>query len=388
MKKKKQTTTSKRRMNGEGTIYQRKDGRWCASITTGVNGESIRKDFYGKTQGEAKKKMDQFLRDVEDGQYTEGAESRLSEYISKWLKDFKYGGLKSSSYDRLECTIKNHVIPKLGKYKLKQLSSVVIQTQLINKMFEAGLSRSSIKKAHDALNACLKHAVIHGDLTKNPMVLVKLPAKHRFEQKEIRILSEEEIERIIEIAKSKYKNGKLKHRHGAGFIVMLYTGLRDSEARAINLTTDVDLDKRKMIINKNLTYTYDRSKTPYKKELKLQKGTKYGVTRTVPLNKTASKLLEELLESGQRYMFEVDGEYLSYSSMNKAFKRVLREAGIQECGLHTLRHTFASMLFRKGVDVKTVSMLLGHKDVAFTYNTYIHLIEEQKEFAVDLLDII
>ena len=102
MKKKKQTTTSKRRMNGEGTIYQRKDGRWCASVTTQVNEESIRKDFYGKTQGEAKKKMDQFLRDVENGQYTEGAESKLSEYISNWLEDFKYAKLKPTSFDRLE----------------------------------------------------------------------------------------------------------------------------------------------------------------------------------------------------------------------------------------------------------------------------------------------
>lgn len=388
MKTKKQTTTSKRRMNGEGTIYQRKDGRWCASITTGVNGESIRKDFYGKTQGEAKKKMDQFLRDVEDGQYAEGAETKLSEYISNWLEDFKYAELKPTSFDRLECTLVHQVIPKLGKYKLGQLNANNIQRQLINKMYKEGLSHSSIKKAHDALNGCLKHAVKCGDLVKSPMELVRLPAKHRFQQKEIRVFSDEEIEQIKEVTKSRYKNGKLKHRHGAGFIVMLYTGMRDGEARAIDLSADVDLDKRRMVVNKNLVYAYDRSKIPHKRRNLLQNSTKYGIVRTIPLNKTVRKLIEEMLERGQKHIFEVDGGYLSYSSASGAFRRLLREAGIQECGLHTLRHTFASMLFRKGVDVKTVSMLLGHKDVAFTYNTYIHLIEEQKEFAVDLLDII
>lgn len=385
----KKTTTGKRRINGEGTVYKRSDGRWCASVITQINNESERKYFYGKTQGEAKKKMDDFLYDVKTGQYAGGAESRLGEYISNWLEDFKYTELKSSSYDRLESTIKNHVTPKLGHYKLNQLNASIIQRNLINRMYKDGFSHSSIKKAYDALNACLKHAVIDDGLNKNPMDLVNLPAKHKFEEKEIRFLSDDEIERFKKVAQSRYKNGKLKHKHGEGFIVMLYTGLRDGEARAINLKTDIDLDKRRLTINKNLVYVYDRTTTPHKRELKLQKGTKYGTTRSVPLNKTARQSVKKILESGQKTMFEgSDGGYLSYSSMNKSFKRILRETGIEECGLHTLRHTFASMLFRKGIDEKTVSKLLGHKDVAFTYNTYIHLIEEQKEFAVDLLDVI
>ena len=66
---------------------------------------------------------------------------------------------------------------------------------------------------------------------------------------------------------------------------------------------------------------------------------------------------------------------------------ICKRAGIENHqGLHTLRHTFASMLFRKGVDAKTVSELLGHSSVAFTMNIYVHLIEEQKSNAVNLID--
>ena len=73
-------------------------------------------------------------------------------------------------------------------------------------------------------------------------------------------------------------------------------------------------------------------------------------------------------------------------NMQTIFDNILRNAGIAHKGLHALRHTFASMLIRKGVDIKIVSELLGHADVAFTYNRYVHIIDEQKNTAIQKLD--
>ena len=73
-------------------------------------------------------------------------------------------------------------------------------------------------------------------------------------------------------------------------------------------------------------------------------------------------------------------------NIDRMLRNILTKCNIKPCGVHALRHTYASMLFKKGVDVKTVSELLGHADVSITYNTYIHLIKEQKQQAVTLLD--
>lgn len=75
-------------------------------------------------------------------------------------------------------------------------------------------------------------------------------------------------------------------------------------------------------------------------------------------------------------------------NIDRMFRNILAKCDIEPCGVHVCRHTFASMLFKKGIDVKTVSELLGHKDVSVTYNVYIHLIQEQKQQAIDLLDAI
>jgi len=73
-------------------------------------------------------------------------------------------------------------------------------------------------------------------------------------------------------------------------------------------------------------------------------------------------------------------------NIDRMFRNILAKCGIKPCGVHALRHTFASMLFKRGVDVKTVSELLGHANVSVTYDRYIHLIKEQKQEAVALLD--
>lgn len=75
------------------------------------------------------------------------------------------------------------------------------------------------------------------------------------------------------------------------------------------------------------------------------------------------------------------------ANRDTTFRQILKNAGIDKIsGVHSLRHTFASMLFKKGVDPKTVSELLGHSDVSITYNIYIHIIHEQKTKAINLLN--
>jgi integrase len=384
-----------RRGNGEGSIFQRKDDRWCAKIQIGTSesGLPIIKTFYGKERKDVVTKLKDYHLLVSQG-LNSLATVALKEYITSWFKLTKINELKPSSLDRLESIINNHIIPKIGHYGLTTLTAPIIQEELINKMTDNNLSYSSIKKAYDAINACMKYAVDNRQLIFNPVKTVSKPSITKFKKKKIEIFTDDEKSKFEEICLLKYKNNKFIYKIGYGFILMLYTGIRMGEALALKWS-DVDIENKKIHINnsviiaknrkrknesdpKNILINQDTTKTP--------KG-----NRTIPLNKKALNNLVQLNEMNHY----TDNSYIFFTKNNtpirprnlqNTFDSILGKADIGHKGIHILRHTFASMLFKKGVDVKTVSELLGHADVRITYMTYIHLIQEQKNQAIDLLD--
>ena len=102
-----------RRDKGDGSIYQRKDGKWAAQIRLGkkADGKSNAKFFYGKTESEVKKKLKAFKNELIKNDFQTVKKSTLEDYINNWLTLYKVPSVKPSSYDRLERTIRNHIIP-------------------------------------------------------------------------------------------------------------------------------------------------------------------------------------------------------------------------------------------------------------------------------------
>lgn len=145
------------------------------------------------------------------------------------------------------------------------------------------------------------------------------------------------------------------------------------------LTWDDVLWRKKAIqINKTLIRIANRHR------MEVQEGAKsYTSNRTIPLSKTAYDLLTDLYNKGgytHAYIFEAgDGKPLSYEAMRYQIQRACEEAGVEYLGQHVLRHTFATNCYNRGCDVKLLSKLLGHSDVAITYNVYIHLFGDALE---------
>jgi integrase len=385
-----------RRGNGEGSIFQRKDNRWCAKIQTGTdeNGKSIIKTFYGKERKEVAAKLKEHFLLTSQG-YNNLTSDTLKDFITTWLTTIKFNQLKPLSYDRLESTINNHIIPNLGHYMLDKLTSLIIQSDLINKMFDNGMSYSSIKKAFDAINECCEYAVQNRKIIFNPVVSVKKPSQAKFKRKEIEIFTNEEIKKFEESCKDRYSNGQYIYNMGYGLILMLYTGIRMGEALSLKWE-NVNIQERQITIDGNVILTKNRDK-------KIKEGDNRYIlvdqdtTKTIKGKrsiKLSNKALDAINNLNSIYKYK-DNDYI-FQTKNKTPIRprnlqnmldsVLTRVGISHKGLHVLRHTFASMLFAKGIDVKTVSELLGHADVRITYSTYIHLIEAQKSKAIDLLD--
>ena len=308
------------------------------------------------------------------------------------LYTYKYNDLKTGSFNRLESTINNHVIPNLGYLQLHAIRQDDIQL-LINRLMTSGLSYSSIKKIYEAINACFKHALIKEDVLKNSVAGVKLPSQSRFPKKEITIFTESQMEQFYQELSRKYRNGNPVYLYPDAFVLILNTGLRIGEALALQWE-DVNLEDKSIHIRRNVIKVKTRDPKDITKHTGyiniIQDSTKtYAGDRVIHLNKKAFAAISTLHEANRQHTFVICnslGKPVPTQKFERTFHRVLDNCNIDKCGVHTLRHTFASMLFRKGADVKAVSKILGHAKVSVTYGTYIHLIKEQRKETIELLD--
>lgn len=378
-----------KRDNGTGTIYQRTNGSWVGKIYLGRDSTGKEKFKYlsGKTEGEVKRKIREFNQ---AGTQVDANKISLQDYINNWLRTFKRGTIKDSSYDTLEKTIRNQIIPYIGYMHLQQISSSDVQ-KLLHELKGRGYSYSTVKKAHDCLNDMFGHATIADDINKNPMIAVNMLAESEFAKKQIRFFTEEECALIIEESSRQYRTGKLVYQYADAYILMLHTGMRLGEAIGLK-KTDWDKKENTIHIQRNVQSISKRDVSGERvtgKQLVFNTTKTYSGDRIIPLNKTATEAIGRLCAQHPDSEYVVcsgKGDIIPPERLERTFYRLLKNVGISQTGTHSLRHTFASMLFSKGTDVKTVSELLGHASIQITLNTYIHLIGNPKHGAVAKLD--
>lgn len=379
----------KRREKGTGNIYKRDNGSWVGRLNIGIkpDGKPKIKCFSGKTEAEVKRK----IREYNAGSFgVEKQKISVETYFLNWLKVYKKDYLKSSSYDKLENTIIHQIIPNIGMIQLQQLTADDIQ-KLLSKLKSDGYSHSIVKKAYDCVGAVMKHALINEDIDKNPMLLIKPPEKNSFPQKEIRFFTEEEVSLIVEESSRRYSTGTPVYIYGDVFILMLNTGIRVGELIALE-KDDWNEEEKTLHIKRNIQLVKKRDSdgNPISGcELVCNTTKTYSGNRIIPLNQNAINALRNLCDAHPKSKYIVcsaNENLLPPQRIERTFYRLLKNVGLDKTGIHSLRHTFASMLFAKKVDVKTVSKLLGHASIQITLNTYIHLIENADHDAVAVLD--
>ena len=242
-----------------------------------------------------------------------------------------------------------------------------------------------------ALNSGYQYALLDDVVSKNPCLGVELPAQNE-RTKEVESLSPDQMEALVaEIGKTDGRGCPLYY-YGYAYILILNTGLRMGEALALTWD-DVDWNRRLITVNKNLVMAKKRdadgnSVSGY--DLVVQDGAKtVSGNRTIPINQTAEHALRMLLDRNDTPYVIVNnrGHRVLPSNFERSFRAILANAGVERFGVHTLRHTFASNLFRKGVDIKIISKLLGHSTVKITYANYVHLMDEDLGNVTAILDV-
>lgn len=382
----------KRREHGTGGVTQRKDGRWQGQYDAGVkpNGKRDVKYVYGKTEAECKRKLRELIKEIHSSDYISVQKESVKDYMNSWLVNVKQNQLKPKSYDRLEQTLLYNVYPYIGEIQLQAIKADDIQNML-NELKKNGKAYSTIKKAYDAVNSCFNLGIEKRTVSTNPAVGVIIPNKKLFPAQKIPFYTQDEAKKLIEQATICWPNGTRRYPLGSFVPLIINTGLRMGELLALKWDEDIDFENKTLTVHKNISLVKNRKEDPEKKyELLLQDSVKTdaGQDRSIPLNEQAINALLDLkaVTGNSPFVMTTKNEtHVSPRNIDRIFRRIAKAAGFEEekiFGVHSLRHTFATLLLSNGVEIKTVSELLGHSDVTITYNTYIHVIKDQKRKAL------
>ena len=272
--------------------------------------------------------------------------------------------------------LRNHLYPTLGKYRVQDLTTQIIE-DAYPKMFPGNYSDGTVFEFSRMFKELLKYAVKQDIIVKNPHEDVVI--KKRNNRRQVSAFTEEEQEILV-----KY----LKQFPDSSFHVLLYlllaTGMRTGEATA--LTWD-DIDLGKGSINISKTVINIRGQLSVQDHPKTAAG-----DRTIYLSKRARQFISQFKSVRKEvhpkgYIFtNTKGGLYAPTNMQGRWKRTCMAAGIPYKGLHSLRHTFATRALEKGIDIKTVSSILGHKDVVTTMNLYQNVYSKHKIKVAEIMD--
>ncbi len=351
-------------------IYKRKDGRYEGRYIKDydINGRGIIGYIYGKTYKEAKEKLLFAKAKVREKQNKPPSEMSVKEWFSKWLDTQKH--IKESSYTVYSSLVNKHINTALGNMRLCDITKLKIQD------FVNGLASqwepSTVKLIYTVLKLGLDMAA---DNSLMPIVCkrIKLPKQ---KNKDVIVFDKDEqkaIENYIE---------KSENLNDIGILICLYTGIRIGELCALKWE-NIDL-KRGVISIRHTLYRAKSQKGKRKTEIVVTSPKSDTSVRDIPLPQFLSEKLKPL-EKNSGFLINRNGKCIEPAVYARRYKAILKECGIRNVKFHTTRHTFATRALEIGIDVKTLSEILGHASPTVTLNIYAHSLPEHKAKEMDRL---
>lgn len=372
---------SKCRGDGEGSIYQRKDGRWVAVITLGRDkGGKVNKKFiYRKTRKEALEALIKYRAEQQQGLLSSHPEKlTMADFLTRWLENTVKGSRAVNTYDSYKNIVHKHIIPILGNVLLTKLHPQQLQ-HLYRMKQDEGLTRT-VQLIHVTLHTALSLAVKWEYVDRNVAKAVNTPKVPR---KEMKVLTVGEVNRFLKTA----QDDPLY----ALYVVAVASGLRQGELFALKWS---DFNKEAGTIQVQRQLQWVRGEVQFR-EPKTARS-----RRTVELPANVIKVLEKHKEeqASQRLAAGDDwhdigliftsrlGTPLHRSNMlQRSFYPLLKRAGLPKIRFHDLRHTAATLLFEQGVNSKVVQERLGHSQISMTLDIYSHVLPTMQQEAANKL---
>ena len=379
------------RERGEGTWSRAADGRWCLQISVGVqNGRRRRPRFYATSKTDCREQAEDFRRRWRDGSDDRAGRELLSDYLPRWL-EARSSHLRPSTRRQYHAIVRTHLVPAIGQRRLQDLTPADVR-RLLRSRRRMGLSAKTANHCRVVLGTALRDAMRDGALARNVVSLVPgLP----LDQDEPRPLSPSEVETFLAHARST--------RDYPLYLVALSLGLRQGELLGLRWQ-DVDFATGTIEIRAALRYRGDDPDV-HQPEWELAPTKTPRSRRRLPLPEFLRVALEaqrkllaqERAAAGRRWQgaghYPAWWETLVFRSpvgrplyardVTRRFQRLLAESGLPRRRFHDLRHTCATFLLMRGVELRVIQELLGHSSITTTGNIYAHVLPSLQRSAVE-----
>ncbi|MEU6897881.1 tyrosine-type recombinase/integrase [Streptomyces virginiae] len=395
----------KARANGEGTIYQRKDGRWeAAGYVLAANGTRKRVRVYGSTRREAADKLAEKIADSNRGLPVATADSTVGDYLTYWLGSVAVHRLRENTHTRYAACVSLHLIPGLGTKKVARLTAKDIRAFLdrlrttcqcctqgldternrccaVGECCQKQLSALTVTYVHSVLKSALEHAVREDELPRNVARNVKTTTH---QPRRFRPLTAVEARQFLDATRA--------DRLHALYELALRTGLRKGELLGLHWE-DLDLDGGTASVRRSLQRTQSSGLTTLPTKTRASERRIALPTESVHSLKSHQQRQEverkaagvSWKDSGLVFTTPTGGP-IDPANMTRRFGRFLDSAGLRRIRFHDLRHSTATLLLEQGVDLVVIKELLGHAHIGVTAGVYAHVRLRLQRQAIDTLN--
>jgi integrase len=389
-----------RRPNGEGSIIELPSGKYMGRYTH--NGK--RPTVYGDSFEEVSRKITLAKASIERGDYIDPNSLTVEKWLTDWLKQYVLPNVKQSTYVSYSNYVNVHVIPEIGKIKLTALAPEQLQIFFNTKKKggrkdgkSGGLSMKTLRNMYNMLHAALDQAILSRKLNFNPIKAVKLG---EYIPPEMRVLTSEEQLILFK--------GAHTYPEISSFAVdfALMTGLRIGEMLALRWS-DFNMNDRSFKVKRTITRLRKTelsvSDDDNLTEIVIDGPKTLNSRRTVPIVPSLWDGLLRYRDRQKEYIESTNGAYNNQGyviansfgdpyeprTYSDIYKRILQSCGFDEKSkitFHTLRHTFATRALEAGMDIKALSVILGHGDTSTTLNKYAHVLADHKKESMNKIN--
>jgi integrase len=371
-----------KRANGEGSVYQRKDGRWSgATYVLQPDGGRRRRQVYGATRTEVSKQLAELKAKTDRGIPASISTWTVESYSAHWLANTAHGSLKPATVANYSWMMRKHIVPALGRVRLDSLTPAHVR-ELHTKVGAAGVSSRTVQLAHAVLRTMLSEAMREQVVARNVASLVRTP---RVERADVTPWTPDEAAAFLDAN----RGDQYVHLYSTA----LALGMRKGELLALRWA-DVDLGARELRVRQTV------------QRLGAGQGMVIGTPktarsrRTIPLPQLAidsimarrrAQLVDQQL-AGDRWtdnglVFTTSiGTIIEPTNLRRSFDAAIARAGVRRIRFHDLRHTCASLLLAEGVPMRVVMEILGHSAMAITSDIYSHVMPSALTNAAAAID--